>query len=196
MKLRMASLAAVMIAAALQVHAQELEGLPDDAPRAGVLITVDVSTNHAYLFRDGMLVRKSNAATGSDKVLKKGRKVWWFRTPRGLHQVVRKVTDPVWHKPDWAFVEEGEPVPPPDSPKRLQRGKMGKYALDLGESVMIHGTDDPKSIGRRVSHGCIRLPNDMLEVLWKEAPVGTPVYIFESQPRQIADSKGLNDLDM
>lgn len=196
MKLRMASLAAVVLAAALHAHAQELEGLPDDAPRAGVLITIDVSTNHAYLFRDGMLVRKSNAATGSDKVLKKGRKVWWFRTPRGLHQVVRKVTDPVWHKPDWAFVEEGEPVPPPDSPKRLQRGKMGKYALDLGESVMIHGTDDPKSIGRRVSHGCIRLPNDMLEVLWKEAPVGTPVYIFESQPRQIADSKGLNDLDM
>ncbi|HEX8171417.1 MAG TPA: L,D-transpeptidase [Thermoanaerobaculia bacterium] len=192
----MASLAAVVLAAALHAHAQELEGLPDDAPRAGVLITIDVSTNHAYLFRDGMLVRKSNAATGSDKVLKKGRKVWWFRTPRGLHQVVRKVTDPVWHKPDWAFVEEGEPVPPPDSPKRLQRGKMGKYALDLGESVMIHGTDDPKSIGRRVSHGCIRLPNDMLEVLWKEAPVGTPVYIFESQPRQIADSKGLNDLDM
>jgi len=62
---------------------------------------------------------------------------------------------------------------------------------------MIHGTNDPKSIGRSVSHGCIRLPNDMLRVLWKEADVGTEVYIFESKPRQpqVAE-QGLNDLEM
>ena len=73
---------------------------------------------------------------------------------------------------------------------------MGKYALDLGDRVMIHGTNDPKSIGRRVSHGCIRLPNDMLSLLWKEVAVGTEVYIFESRPREIAESKGLNDLEL
>ncbi|MBV9478621.1 MAG: L,D-transpeptidase [Acidobacteria bacterium] len=193
---RLASLAALLLAATLHIHAEEIEGLPADAPHAGTLVTIDVSTNHAYLFKDGQLVRSSAAATGSDKVLKQGRHVWWFRTPRGLHQVLRKITNPVWHKPDWAFVEEGKAVPPADSPLRLERGKMGKYALDLGESVMIHGTDDPKSIGRRVSHGCIRLPNDMLSVLWNEVDVGTPVYIFESRPREIAADKGLNDLDM
>jgi Uncharacterized protein conserved in bacteria len=171
------------------------EGLPPEAPRDGTVITIDVSTNQAYLFRDGVLVRKSAAATGSDKVLRKGRKVWWFRTPRGRHTVVRKVVDPVWNKPDWAFVEEGKPIPPADSPLRKERGTMGKYALDLGERVMIHGTNDPKSIGRRVSHGCIRLPNDMLKVLWKEAEVGTEVYIFESQPRSASET-GLNDLEM
>ncbi|HVG23694.1 MAG TPA: L,D-transpeptidase [Thermoanaerobaculia bacterium] len=171
------------------------EGLPPEAPRNGTIITIDVSTNQAYLFRDGVLVRKSAAATGSDKVLRKGRNVWWFRTPRGRHTVVRKVTDPVWTKPDWAFVEEGKPIPPPDSPLRKERGTMGKYALDLGDRVMIHGTNDPKSIGRRASHGCIRLPNDMLSVLWKEAEVGTEVYIFDSQPR-FASEGGLSDLDL
>ena len=171
------------------------EGLPPEAPRTGTIITIDVSTNQAYLFRDGVLVRKSAAATGSDKVLRKGRKVWWFRTPRGRHTVVRKVVDPVWTKPDWAFIEEGKPVPPPESPLRKERGTMGKYALDLGDRVMIHGTNDPKSIGRRASHGCIRLPNDMLTVLWKEAKVGTEVYIFDSQPRY-ASEKGLSDLDL
>ena len=171
------------------------EGLPPEAPRSGTIVTIDVSTNQAYLFRDGVLVRKSAAATGSDKVLRKGRKVWWFRTPRGKHTVVRKVVDPVWTKPDWAFVEEGKPIPPPDSPLRKERGTMGKYALDLGERVMIHGTNDPKSIGRRASHGCIRLPNDMLKVLWKEVPVGTEVYIFDSAPRY-ASEKGLSDLDL
>ena len=173
----------------------DTEGLPPEAPRMGTIVTIDISTNTAYLFRDGELVRKSSAATGSDKVLRKGRKVWWFRTPRGRHEVVRKIVDPVWTKPDWAFVEEGKTIPPPDSPLRKEKGTMGKYALDLGERVMIHGTNDPKSIGRRVSHGCIRLPNDMLSILWKEVPVGTPVFIYDSQPRYTAE-KGLSDLDM
>jgi L,D-transpeptidase YbiS len=173
----------------------DVEGLPPEARRSGTIITIDVSTNQAYLFRDGELVRKSAAATGSDKVLRKGRKVWWFRTPRGKHAIVRKIVDPVWNKPDWAFVEEGKPIPPPDSPLRREKGTMGRYALDLGERVMIHGTDKPKSIGRRVSHGCIRLPNDMLKLLWKEAEVGTEVYIYDSQPRY-ASNGGLSDLDL
>ncbi len=173
-----------------------VEGLPPEAPRAGTVVTIDVSTNQAYLFRDGVLVMKSSAATGSDKVLRKGRKVWWFRTPRGRHTVVRKIKDPVWNKPDWAFVEEGKPIPPPDSPLRVEKGTMGKYALDLGERVMIHGTNDPKSIGRRASHGCIRLPNKMIALLWKEVPVGAEVYIFESQPRDVRHHRGVNDLEL
>ena len=191
-----ALLASLALTAAAQ---QDVEGLPPDAPRTGTVITIDVSTNQAYLFRDGELIRKSSAATGSDKILKSGRRVWWFRTPRGRHTVVRKIVDPVWRKPDWAFVEEGEPIPPADSPKRLERGTMGKYALDLGERVMIHGTNQPRSIGRRVSHGCIRLPNDMLSLLWKEADVGTEVWIFDSNPemaRLKGSERGLNDLDM
>jgi len=192
---------AASLAAAIGSTTQEAianEGLPPEAPRIGTVITIDVSTNRAYLFKDGELVRSSPAATGSDKVLRKGRTVWWFRTPRGKHTVVRKIVDPVWSKPDWAFIEEGKPVPPADSPQRKEKGTMGKYALDLGERVMIHGTNDPKSIGRRISHGCIRLPNDMLSLLWKEAALGTEVYIYESTPRQLVENggRGLNDLDL
>lgn len=190
------TLAPLALFFALTLSADESEGLPPEAPRVGKVITIDVSTNQAYFFVDGQLVRKSKAATGSDKILRQGRKVWWFRTPRGKHSVVRKVKDPVWTKPDWAFVEEGKPIPPGDSPLRKEKGTMGKYALDLGDRVMIHGTNDPKSIGRRVSHGCIRLPNDMLSLLWKEVEVGTEVYIFESRPRDVTASKGLNDLDL
>jgi L,D-transpeptidase ErfK/SrfK len=184
---------ALLLAATLS--ADESEGLPPEAPRVGKVITIDVSTNQAYFFVDGELVKKSKAATGSDKILRKGRKVWWFRTPRGKHSIVRKVKDPVWNKPDWAFVEEGKPIPPGDSPLRKEKGTMGKYALDLGDRVMIHGTNKPKSIGQRASHGCIRLPNDMLKVLWKEVEVGTEVYIYDSQPRYAAKG-GLSDLEL
>jgi L,D-transpeptidase YbiS len=162
---------------------QCVDGLPAETPRTGTVITVDLSTNTAYLFNDGQLVRKSACARGSEKTLENGDDMWLFRTPRGHLKVLRKIIDPVWRKPDWAFIEAGEKVPPPDSPKRLMPGKLGKYALDLGEGILIHGTDDASSIGRSVSHGCVRLPNAMLAVVFKAAKVGTDVFIFESSPQ-------------
>jgi L,D-transpeptidase ErfK/SrfK len=178
---------------------QQVEGLPADAPTEGTLITVDVSTHTAYLFQDGVLVAKSLVGTGTDKLLKKGRRFWLFRTPRGMHNVLRKIVDPIWTKPDWAFIEEGKPVPPPGSPKRQVKGHLGRYALDLGEGIMLHGTDDPNSFGRKVSHGCIRMQDEMLEQVYQAATIGTPVYIFEStppSPESIASGGGMNDLDI
>jgi len=162
-------------------------GLPDEAPRQGVVITVDVSKNHAYLFHDGQLVADGRAATGMETVLEHGDDIWLFHTPRGHLKVLRKIVDPVWTKPDWAFIEAGEPIPPPDSPKRLVKGHLGKYALALGEGILIHGTDDPKSLGKYASHGCIRLPEKLLERMWKVTKVGTDVYIFDSQPPKTAE---------
>lgn len=165
-------------------------GLPPEAPREGTVITVDVSTNTAYLFRDGSLVRSSPVATGMDKVLKKGTRTWLFRTPRGRHTVLGKITNPIWRKPDWAFVEEGKAIPSPSSPSRQVRGKLGKYALDLGDGILIHGTDDRKSFGRKASHGCIRMPDKMLAEVWKEAGIGTSVYVFDSNPHTSAAWRG------
>ena len=193
--MRLSSLALFAFLFVTTLRADEIEGLPPEAPRVGEVITVDVTTNQVYFFRDGALVRKSPAATGSEKILKKGWRVWWFRTPRGRYTVVDKIKDPIWTKPDWAFIEEGKPVPPPDSPSRQEKGKLGKYALDLGERVMIHGTNEPGSIGKRVTHGCIRLPSDMIAFLFQQVDVGTEVYVFESRARGVASS-GLNDLAM
>ena len=43
--------------------------------------------------------------------------------------------------------------------------------------VGVHGTNDPASIGEAVSHGCIRVPNDVASVLDERLPLGTPVRI-------------------
>lgn len=163
---------------------QDIEGLPPEAPRQGTVITVDTATNNLYLFQDGQLVTKSPAATGSEKLLKHGRRIWLFRTPQGHLKVLRKIVDPIWRKPDWAFIEAGERVPPPDSPKRNIKGHLGKYALDLGDGILIHGTEEADSIGKKASHGCIRLPEDMLEFVYRTASVGTDVFIFESPNAQ------------
>src|SRR5206468_6770155 len=46
-----------------------------------------------------------------------------------------------------------------------------------GGPVAIHGTNEPWSIGRAVSNGCIRLPNAALKRLFPAAVSGTPVLI-------------------
>jgi lipoprotein-anchoring transpeptidase ErfK/SrfK len=43
--------------------------------------------------------------------------------------------------------------------------------------VGIHGTDDERSVGREVSHGCIRVPNDVMRRLARMLPLGTPVFV-------------------
>jgi hypothetical protein len=47
-----------------------------------------------------------------------------------------------------------------------------------GDGVLgIHGTNDPSSIGRDVSHGCIRVPNEVIRRMAALVPLGTPVDI-------------------
>ena len=102
---------------------------------------------------------------------------WVFDTPRGCFTVQSKLRNPAWRKPDWAFVEDGLPVPrnPAD---RLEYGSLGEYALYLGDGYLIHGTLYERLLGRSVTHGCIRLGRDDLRTVYKLVPIGTPVFIF------------------
>ncbi|WP_129128469.1 L,D-transpeptidase family protein [Geomonas oryzae] len=84
-------------------------------------------------------------------------------TPLGLYTVDRKSLDPSWHVPA-SIRQQREDLPPvvppgPDNP-------LGTRALHLsGNDILIHGTNRPWGIGRRSSHGCIRLyPEDMVRL--------------------------------
>jgi lipoprotein-anchoring transpeptidase ErfK/SrfK len=46
-----------------------------------------------------------------------------------------------------------------------------------GGPIGIHGTNEPSVIGHAVSHGCIRLPNTLMQRLFDQVPAGTPVVI-------------------
>lgn len=69
-------------------------------------------------------------------------------------------------------------VPPYNTENRRVEGELGRYALDLGDGYLIHGTSDPKSIGRAVTHGCIRLGDDDIDWLFRNVPVGTAVLVY------------------
>ena len=55
---------------------------------------------------------------------------------------------------------------------------LGTHRLNLGNGYALHGTNQPTSVGRAVSHGCVRLRNEDIETLFQLVPVGTPVFIY------------------
>jgi lipoprotein-anchoring transpeptidase ErfK/SrfK len=69
-------------------------------------------------------------------------------------------------------------IPPFGTRQRKYKGVLGTFRLNLGDGYALHGTDKPESIGRSVSHGCVRLRNEDIETLYNIVPVGTPVYIY------------------
>lgn len=122
-------------------------------PRAAApgALVVNVSEMRLYLFpKDGGLPLTFPVGVGMDD----------WKTPVGNFTVVSKIVNPTWYPPLSIRRENPElpaRVPPgPDNP-------LGTHALRLNEgSLLIHGTDEPYGVGRKASHGCIRLyPEDI-----------------------------------
>lgn len=176
-------------------------------------------------------LRIAPVAVGSGRTLRVEGHSWTFRTPVGIRRVLSVETDPLWMRPDWAYIELGrqqglrretlnpnqprelggrgqlvvrgasigilrdstfEPwpmekdiviggvlfVPPAGSPYRGRAGVLGRYRLNLGNAIGLHGTNDEASVGKAVTHGCMRLHADDVEWLYLNVPVGTPVFIY------------------
>jgi len=97
-----------------------------------------------------------------------------FETPQTVCRVVERQVHPSWTVPPHArsYYRQAIIPPGPDNP-------LGDYWIGLSvDRLGIHGTHFPWGVGRRVSHGCMRLyPEDIVQ-LFHETPVGTPVEIL------------------
>jgi lipoprotein-anchoring transpeptidase ErfK/SrfK len=69
-------------------------------------------------------------------------------------------------------------IPPLGSTQRRYEGVLGTHRLNLGNGYAIHGTNQPETVGRAVSHGCVRVRNEDIAKLFEMVQVGTPVYIY------------------
>ncbi len=147
-------------------------------PKQSYLV-INTTDNHFFLYRDKVLIREGFVSSGSYvRLLSHDEREWLFKTPKGKRTVKGKITSPVWRKPDWAFVEEGLPVPPANHPSRYEAGVLGDYALSLGDGYLIHGTLYKRFLGMPVTHGCIRLNDEDLEFIFKSLNTGSHVYIY------------------
>ena len=143
-------------------------------------LVVNTVDNEFFLYRNRRLIREGYCSSGSYTLLrtKDGEKEWIFKTPRGRFTIQGKITHPVWRRPDWAFVEEGLPIPGPGDPSRYEYGVLGDYAMSIGDGYLIHGTLYKRQLGMPVTHGCIRLNDDDLEAVFSALSIGSKVYIY------------------
>ncbi|HEX2208032.1 MAG TPA: L,D-transpeptidase [Longimicrobium sp.] len=164
-----------------RIGAEPAEGPPVRRDLKYVVVDVDVNELR-YMDGDRVLWRAPvGTGTGFRLTTERGRD-WQFTTPAGTMYVQFKEQNPTWFIPDWWFIENKRPIPPLDSPERRQEGGLGAAAVYLGNEIAIHGTDKPELLGRRVSHGCIRLSNENALRLYHNVQVGTPVIIVGNAP--------------
>jgi L,D-transpeptidase ErfK/SrfK len=101
-----------------------------------------------------------------------------FNTPIGPTRIVRKRYKPTWI-PTAASINE-KPwlpravLPGPDNP-------LGDYAMDFGfpGSYLVHSTNKPYGVGRRVSHGCIRMYPEGMERLFPQVALGSRAMVID-----------------
>jgi len=141
-------------------------------------IVINTTDNKFSLYKNKVLVREGICSSGANKILQTKKKTYLFMTPKGKFSITGKRKHPYWHRSDWDFIEQGLPVPPKDDPSRWEEGVLGDYALDLVDGYMIHGTIYKRLMGMPVTHGCVRLLDEDLEVVFSTLNIGSKVFIF------------------
>lgn len=89
-------------------------------------------------------------------------------TPAGTFKIINKLINPTWFK-------AGAIVPPQSAQNVLGTRWMGFDLAGYG----IHGTTEPKELGKQVTQGCVRLSNPDVEELYSIIPAGTEVTIID-----------------
>jgi len=131
----------------------------------GRYILVNLGSHTLSLYDRDTLLASYTVATGSPE----------WPTCLGQWAIMKMEKNPIWHNrgADWSK-NMPESIPPgPGNP-------LGTRAMHInGGGVMIHGTSSTWSLGRSVSHGCIRMSIGDVEALFEEVGYNTPVYIIK-----------------
>ena len=120
-------------------------------------IVVDKSQNTLILKSEEEIIKTYIVSTGSNN-----------STPTGTFKIANKLLNPTWFKAGAVVL--------PASPENILGSRWLGFSLP---GYGIHGTTDPKSLGRQVTQGCIRMSNSDVEELYNIVSVETEVTIFD-----------------
>jgi len=127
-------------------------------------IKINVPSRTLQIVQGGRIIREYSVGVGNSRKL---------MTPPGAYRVEKKIINPVWEHP---YKEKGAVRIGEGSRNPLGTRWIGFHSK--GDGVFgIHGTNEPNSIGRFVSHGCVRMHNEEVEELFEIVRVGTPVLV-------------------
>lgn len=125
---------------------QQPAAQPATPPEPALEIEVNIAQRQLHVYRDGRITESHPVAVGS--------KEW--PTPTGEWRISQVIFNPRWLPPkeeSWAKDEEEKEPGAPDNP-------LGVVQLVYNPPNTIHGTNEPESLGKAVSHGSIRVSNE------------------------------------
>lgn len=136
----------------------------ESIPFSPLVITIDKASNSLYIGNNDVLLRKYSVCLGKDD-----------STIEGVFSIKRRFATPL---ATW---------PTDENP-------YGTRALELSDDLYaIHGTNNPDSIGKNLSAGCIRLLNEDIEELFAITSIGTQVNIVKDLSSE-NQSSNMNDI--
>jgi lipoprotein-anchoring transpeptidase ErfK/SrfK len=144
-------------------------------PLASTRIEVDLAARRLYVYDGDQRVGSYRVAVGS--------KEWPTQT--GEWSITQVVWNPEWKPPkDESWAEQKEPKAPgaPDNP-------LGRAQLVYDPPRTIHGTNEPQSIGKALSHGSIRLSNADVTKLARQLMEVTGVEKDDAWYRQVQQNR-------
>jgi lipoprotein-anchoring transpeptidase ErfK/SrfK len=156
-----ASMAAVLGVQAMGQQTAEVQTASVQSTPAKRVIVVSLEDKKLALVEDGQVKRVYNVAVGKPST----------PSPTGTFTIARRIKNPT-------YSHNGKTVlPGPGNP--VGSRWMGLSVKGYG----IHGTNEPKSIGKAASHGCIRMAKKDLEEMYEMVSVGDTVELV-GQPNE------------
>lgn len=145
-----------------------------EASSTGQLIIVNKATNKLAYYNGGRLVKIFKVGTGRQNSY----------TPEGKFKVVSKIVNRPYYKGN---IPGGDPRNPLGD-RWLGINARGTYGTTYG----IHGNNNPSSIGKYVSAGCVRVYDNEVQWLYSQVKMYTPVIITNTSKSfdSIAASNG------
>jgi lipoprotein-anchoring transpeptidase ErfK/SrfK len=135
-------------------------------------IIIDTPNTYLYLVVGGGKAMRYGIGVGRDGF-----------TWSGMQTITKKAEWPDWTPPEEMLARQ------PYLPRFMAGGPgnpLGARAMYLGGTVYrIHGTNQPQTIGGRVSSGCIRLTNEDVSDLYSRVNVGTKVVVLPASERRV-----------
>jgi lipoprotein-anchoring transpeptidase ErfK/SrfK len=153
---------------------RQIVAYPSSHP-AGTIV-IDTAHTYLYLVLGGGRAMRYGIGVGRDGF-----------TWSGVETISRMAEWPDWHPPAEMIRRQ------PYLPRFVAGGPgnpLGARAMYLGSSqYRIHGTNDPATIGRAVSSGCIRLTNEDVADLYARVRLGATVVVLPGSPTRTAERR-------
>jgi hypothetical protein len=118
-------------------------------------VLVNVRSHELIVHNNGCFVKRYVIGAGKDR-----------STPVGVFPVKNKLVNPTYYPPEGGIVKADDPANP-----------LGTRWIDIGDSFGIHGTNEPDTVGKDLSRGCVRMRNDDVAEVYDFLVIGSEVRI-------------------